>query len=108
MRAAGLRIALVRLHLHRMDQVGKLDRILNEEHRDVVSHQIPIARFGIDFTAKPRTSRGVSTLPVPPATVEKRAKRGVSLPFSAKIVAQLSSGIGAVQVNTPCAPDPRA
>ena len=32
--------------------------------------------------AKPRTSRGVSVEPRSPATVEKRTKTGVRLPFS--------------------------
>ncbi len=32
-RRGGLGIALVGLHLDRMDEVGKFDRILNEEHR---------------------------------------------------------------------------
>ncbi len=35
--------------LHRMDQVGKLDRILNEENRDIVADQIPIALLRIEL-----------------------------------------------------------
>jgi len=39
------------------------------------------------LTANPRTSRGVSTEPAPPATVEKRVNTGVFSPTSAKILA---------------------
>jgi hypothetical protein len=44
-----LRIAAVGLHLHRMDQVGELDRVLDEEDRDVVADQIPVALIGVEF-----------------------------------------------------------
>ena len=40
---AGLREAAVGLHLHRMDEVGELDRVLDEEHRDVVADEVPVA-----------------------------------------------------------------
>ena len=33
----------VRLHLHGMDEVGELHRVLDEEHRDVVADEIPVA-----------------------------------------------------------------
>jgi len=49
MRGGGLRIAAVRLHLHRMDQVGKLDRVLDEKHRNVVADEIEIAFLGVEF-----------------------------------------------------------
>ena len=42
-RRGGLRIALVGLHLHRMDEVGEFDRVLDEEDRNVVADEIPIA-----------------------------------------------------------------
>ena len=48
-RGGRLRIAAVRLHLHRMDQVGKLDRVLDEEHRDVVADQIEVALVGVEL-----------------------------------------------------------
>lgn len=41
--------APVRLHLHGMDQVGKLHGVLDEEHRNVVADQIPVALFGIEL-----------------------------------------------------------
>ena len=42
----------VRLHLYRMDQVGKLDGVLDEEDRDVVAHQIPVAFPGVQLDGK--------------------------------------------------------
>ena len=42
-------IAAVRLHLHRMDEIGKLDRVLDEEHRDVVADEIEIALVGVEL-----------------------------------------------------------
>nr|WP_222115930.1 hypothetical protein [Chromobacterium vaccinii] len=42
-RGGRLRKAAIRLHLDRMDQVGKFDRVLNEENRNIVADQIPIA-----------------------------------------------------------------
>ena len=47
--AAGLWKAAVRLHLHRVDQVGELDRILDEEHRDVVADDVPIAFLRVEL-----------------------------------------------------------
>ena len=32
-----------------MDQIGKLDRVLDEEHRDVVADQIPVACAGVEL-----------------------------------------------------------
>ena len=52
MRAAGLRIGAVRLHLHGMDEVGKLDRVLDEEHRDIVADEVPIALAGVELHRK--------------------------------------------------------
>jgi hypothetical protein len=48
-RRGGLRKAAVWLHLHGVDQVGKLDGILDEEHRDVVADQIEVAFLGIEL-----------------------------------------------------------
>lgn len=38
---------VVRLGLVGMDDVGELDRVLNEENRDVVTDNIPVALIGI-------------------------------------------------------------
>ena len=39
----GLGKGAVWLFLHRMDQVGKLDRVLDEENRDIVADDVPVA-----------------------------------------------------------------
>ena len=49
MRRGCLREGLVGLHLDAVDQVGELDGVLDEEDRDIVADQIPIALLGIEF-----------------------------------------------------------
>ncbi len=44
-----LRDLVVRLGLHRMDQIGKLVGVLDEEHRHVVADQVPHAVLGIEL-----------------------------------------------------------
>ena len=44
-----LREATVRLLLGGMDQVGELDRVLDEEHRDVVADEIPVALLRVEL-----------------------------------------------------------
>ncbi len=51
-RGCRLRKAAIRFHLHRVYQVGKLDGVLNEEHRNIVSDQIPVALLGVKFDGK--------------------------------------------------------
>ena len=46
-RRSRLRHAVVGLGLDGMDEIGKLHCVLNEEHRDVVAHQVPVALVGI-------------------------------------------------------------
>ena len=76
-----LRESTVRLHLQSVHQIRELDRILDEEDWDVVAHQIPVAFVSVELKRKASDSRGVSTDPAPPATVDIRAKIGVFLPF---------------------------
>ena len=47
----GLRLGklAVRILLGGMDQVGKLDRVLNEEHRDVVADEIEVSFLGVEL-----------------------------------------------------------
>ena len=52
-RGARLGKTAVRFHFHGMHQVGKFDRVLNEENRNVVSHQVEVAFLGIEFNGKP-------------------------------------------------------
>ena len=44
-----LRKGAVGLRLHRVDDVGKLDRVLDEEDRDVVADEVPVAFLGVEL-----------------------------------------------------------
>ena len=48
-RGRGLRHLVVRLGLDRVDEVGELHRVLDEEHRDVVADQVPVAFVGVEL-----------------------------------------------------------
>ena len=53
-------IAVMRLRLHRMDQVGKLHRVLDEEDRHVVADQVPVAFVGVELDGEAaHVARGV-------------------------------------------------
>jgi hypothetical protein len=56
----GLGKGAVRFFLHRVDQVRKLDRILNKENRDVVADDIPVAFLRVELHGEaPDISRQV-------------------------------------------------
>ena len=44
-----LREPAVGLLLHRVDEVGELDRVLDEEHRDVVADEVPVALLRVEL-----------------------------------------------------------
>ena len=48
-RGLRLREAAVGLLLGGVDQVGELDRVLDEEHRDVVADEVPVAFLGVEL-----------------------------------------------------------
>jgi hypothetical protein len=52
MRRGVLGIAAVGLHLHRVDEIGKLDRVLDEEDGNVVADEIEIALVGVELDRK--------------------------------------------------------
>ena len=52
MGARGLREAAVGFHLHGVNEVGELDCVLDEEDRDVVADEIPVAFLGVEFHGK--------------------------------------------------------
>src|SRR5512140_2064049 len=59
-RGCRLRKAAVRLHLDGMNEVGKFDGVLDEEDRDVVADQVPVAFLGVKLDCKPAyVTRGV-------------------------------------------------
>ncbi|AIM24309.1 hypothetical protein SERRSCBI_23986 (plasmid) [Serratia sp. SCBI] len=49
MRALTLRYFIMRLWLHRMDKVRELNRILNEKYGRIITYEIKIAFFSIEF-----------------------------------------------------------
>ena len=49
MRRLRLREAAVGLLLHGVDEVGELDRVLDEEHRDVVADEVPVALLRVEL-----------------------------------------------------------
>ena len=60
MRRGRLGKAAVGLHLDGVDQVGELDGVLDEEHRDVVADQVPVALFGVELHGEaPHVARRV-------------------------------------------------
>ena len=60
MRCLRLREASVWLLLRGVNQVGKFYRVLNEEHRDVVADDVPIALLGVELDGKtPHVSRKI-------------------------------------------------
>jgi hypothetical protein len=59
-RAGSLRHCVMRLGFDGMNEVGKLHRVLDEEHRDVVADEIPIALVGIELHGETaHVARGV-------------------------------------------------
>ncbi|MNZ76266.1 hypothetical protein D3C78_947670 [compost metagenome] len=42
----------MRFGFHRVDEVGKLDRVLDEEHRHVIAHQVEVAFIGEELDGK--------------------------------------------------------
>ena len=52
-RGCRLRKSAIGFHLHRMNQVGKLDGVLDEEHGNVVADQVPVAVLGVELDREP-------------------------------------------------------
>ena len=53
MRGLRLREPAIGLLLGRVDEVGELDGVLDEEHRDVVADQVPVALSGVELGREP-------------------------------------------------------
>src|SRR5512141_174634 len=59
-RSGRLRKAAVGFHFYGMDEVGEFDGILDEENRDVVPDQVPVAFLGVKLDGKSaHVARGV-------------------------------------------------
>ena len=58
MRATSLWITPVGLHFYCMDQIRKFDRVLDEEHGDIVADKVPVALGCIKFDRKPANVAG--------------------------------------------------
>lgn len=106
-RALRLRNLAIRMRLGGVNDVRKLDAVLDEEHRNVISHQVESAFAGVELG---REASGVAYSvgrPREPRTVENRTKTGVStsLPRNAALL------IGSAEPyprKTPWAAAPRA
>ena len=51
--AAGLRKGAIGFHFDGMDEIGKLDGVLDEKDRDIVADEVPVSLFGIELHGKP-------------------------------------------------------
>ncbi len=74
-----------------MNEIRKLDGVLNEEHRDIIADDVPVSFVRIQLDGDPRTSRARSAEPLFPATVENRTKAGTRSPARAKTSALVRS-----------------
>ena len=60
MRSGRLRKAAVGFHFYGMDQIGKFDRILDEEDRDIITDQVPVAFLCVKLDGKSaHVARGI-------------------------------------------------
>ena len=102
-----------RIGLERVNHVRELDRVADEEDRQVVADQIPVAVLGVELDGESaRVAQRLGRVP-PWMTVEKRTKTGVRLPFSWKSFARVYVATGSSPTvpyasKKPCAPAPRA
>ena len=76
-RRCRLRHAVMRLGLDGVNQVRKLHRILDEEHRDVVADEIPVALVGVELHGESADiARGVRRATLPRHGREAHENRG--------------------------------
>ena len=108
MRRLRLGEATVRLLLRRVDQIGKLYRVLNEEHRDVVADDVPIALLGVELDGEAaHVARKVRRALVAGDRGEAHEGFGL-LSRPLKQVGLGDVGKRFVVSKKPCAPKPRA
>ena len=51
--ALTLRNIILRLGLHSMNDIGKFNGILNKEHRNIVTDEVPDSLVGVELDCKP-------------------------------------------------------
>ena len=73
-------ISLCGSRFHRVNEVGKLNAVLDEEHRKVVADQVVVTLLGVELGREAaHIANGVGGSR-DPATVENRTNTGVSTP----------------------------
>ena len=99
-RRGRLRKAAVRLRLHRMDEVRKLDRVLDEEHRNVVADQVPVAlvRVELDREAADIARRVLRSLRARDRREAAEHRRALALLRENRGARQLGNGARALEV----------
>ena len=103
-----LRHRVMRLRLDRVDYIRELHRILNEEHGNVVTYEVPVALVGVELDRKSAhitcsVGRSALTGDRGEADEHRRALAGLREEGCACQLRQ-----GAVHSKYPCAPEPRA
>ena len=108
-RRGRLRIAAVGLHLHAVDEIGELDRVLDEEHRDVVADEVPVAGVGVELDGKAaHVARRVDRAGAAGHGREAHEHRAaVALLLEDRGLASARESPSCTS-KTPCAPEPRA
>ena len=71
-----------------VNEIRKLNGVLNEKYRDVVADDVPVALLGVKLDGKPPDVTGE---PLLPATVEKRTNAGTRSPARANTSALVIS-----------------
>ena len=89
-RRRGLGDLDVGLGLGGVDQVGELDAVLDEEHRDVVADQIEVALFGVELSGK---AAGIARRVGGPARADDRREAHKHRGFDGRILEEGSTRV---------------
>ena len=87
----GLREGSIGRFLRRMNEIGKFERVLDENTGMLLPTRSQLPSWVYNLTAKPRTSRARSAEPLLPATVENRTNAGVFSPGRCRRSARVMS-----------------
>ena len=95
--------------LHGVDEVGELDRVLDEEHRDVVADEIPVALLRVELHGEAADVAGeVERALVAGHRREAHEHRGALAGPLEQVGARAASASDSYGSKKPCAPKPRA